>query len=165
MSFVCNECGETHDGLPTDSAFKLPDDVWAIPEPERSAKAKFTSDLCQLAERYFIRCLLEVPFTDQSGYYGWGAWAEVDWPVFKRYLDLYEKDGTAEAQAEGKLANDLPTYSGTLGLRVLLKFQTPDRRPTLHFPANARHQLAREAAQGISYTRFHEILVARKQVS
>jgi hypothetical protein len=164
MSFICSECGETHDGLPTDSAFKLPDEVWAIPEPERSSKAKFTSDLCQLDERYFIRCLLEVPFTDQHGYYGWGAWAEVTLPVFMKYLDLYDKDGTGEPRLEGALANDLPTYGKTLGLPVLLQFQTPDRRPTLHFAADAQHPLAREAAQGISYARFHEILVARKWV-
>jgi hypothetical protein len=44
MSFICSQCGEPHDGLPTDSAFKLPDEVWAIPEPERSSKAKFTSE-------------------------------------------------------------------------------------------------------------------------
>lgn len=87
-SFVCAVCGESHSGLSTDTAFTLPDVVWAIPEPEREQHAKWTSDLCQMGERYFIRCLLPIEFTDRPGYYGWGVWAEVDWLVFKRYLEL-----------------------------------------------------------------------------
>src|SRR3546814_1534549 len=75
-SFNCPTCGTTHEGLPTDHGWQLPDDVWAIPEPERSNKATFTSDLCQLGDRFFIRCLLELPFNEQSGYYGWGIRSE-----------------------------------------------------------------------------------------
>lgn len=40
-SFVCAVCGESHSGLPTDHGWKLPDDVWAIPEAERQNHAKF----------------------------------------------------------------------------------------------------------------------------
>ncbi|MEM9970383.1 MAG: hypothetical protein AAF762_04720 [Pseudomonadota bacterium] len=43
--FTCEICGEEHGGLVTDQAYKLPDEVWAIPEAERSEKARFTDDL------------------------------------------------------------------------------------------------------------------------
>ena len=33
--YVCSVCGKEHAGLPTDWAYKLPDDLWALPEPER----------------------------------------------------------------------------------------------------------------------------------
>jgi hypothetical protein len=53
--FICGTCGKEYAGLITDYGFKLPDVVWAIPEPERSIKAKFDTDLCRLGGRYFIR--------------------------------------------------------------------------------------------------------------
>jgi hypothetical protein len=159
--FVCSLCGKSHAGVPTDTAYTLPDDVWAIPEPERSEKAKWTSDLCQLGERYFIRCLLEVPFLDQPGYYGWGAWAEVEWPSFERYLQFYEKDGKAEAPLPARLANDLPTYGGTLGMPVFVQFRTASERPGVLLPEEANHALATEVRNGMSYARFHEVLIAR----
>jgi hypothetical protein len=106
-----------------------------------------------------------VPFTERAGYYGWGTWAEVPWPTFKRYLDFYDKDATDEARVDGALANDLPTYSGTVGLPVLLQFQTAKLRPTLHFAAGTEHQLARETELGVSDVRLHEILVALGRLS
>jgi len=147
--------------LPTDSAFQLPDVVWAMPPDERAVRAKWTSDPCQLGESYFIRCFLEIPFTDQPGHYGWGVWAQVEWPVFKKYLDLYSKDGTNEPMVSGALANEIPTYGPTLGVAVRLQFRNETSRPTIHFDAGNTHPLALEAKDGMSYARFHEILVAR----
>src|SRR6266404_3676688 len=160
-SFVCPICGESHPGLPTDSAFTLPDVVWAIAPSERAAHARWTSDLCQMGDAYFIRCLLAIPFTDQSGFYGWGVWVGVEWSVFRRYLELYDKDATREPAEDGHLANELPTYGPTLGLPVRLQFQSSTSRPTVHFAQDQDHQLAREARDGISGERYHEILDAR----
>jgi hypothetical protein len=53
-NFVCAQCGTTHEGLPTDQGYKLPDDVYAIPKSEREARATFTSDLFSTGERYFF---------------------------------------------------------------------------------------------------------------
>jgi hypothetical protein len=157
-SFVCKTCGKSHEGHPTDRGFTLPDDVWAIPEEEREAAAKFTSDLCQLDERYFIRCLLPVPFKEREGYYGWGVWAEVSWPIFQRYLEIYEEDATGEPSVQGKLANQVPVYEPTVGLPVVIKFGISSQRPTLQFPAGANHQFALEQSQGMSEVRYHEVL-------
>jgi hypothetical protein len=31
----------------------------------------------------------------------WGAWAEVDWSTFERYLELYDEDGSGEPPKDG----------------------------------------------------------------
>ncbi len=97
-SFVCGTCGKTHDRLPTDWAYKLPDDVWALPAAERAEQAQYTTDLCQLGERFFIRCLLRVRMLGVDGYFGWGIWVEVQRPDFMRYVELYNDDATSEPQ-------------------------------------------------------------------
>jgi hypothetical protein len=83
-SFVCSQCGTTHDGLPTDRGYKLPDDVWAVPEPDRAARAYWNTDLCEMDDRFFIRGVLYVPSISRDGAFGWGVWVEVDRAVFKR---------------------------------------------------------------------------------
>ena len=156
--FVCSICGKEHAGLPTDWAFTLPDDVWTIPEPERSEQARFNNDLCQFGERYFIRCVLEVPFNDADGFFGWGAWAEVDWDVFERYLELYEADAWSEPRHKGTLANSLSPYGDTTGMSVLIQFRDATKRPSLHLPSSDGSLLATEQREGISQQRYHEVV-------
>jgi hypothetical protein len=160
-SFICAVCGQSHAGAPTDTAYTLPDAVWALPTGEREDKAKWTTDLCNMGGDYFIRCLLEIPFLNQPGYYGWGAWAKVEEQDFRKYLEFYDKDGSHEPPIPGALANELPTYDTTIGVPVLLRFRTSDQRPGIEFAAGADHLLAREAKSGMSSARFHEVLSAR----
>jgi hypothetical protein len=157
-SFVCATCGDTHEGLPTDHGWRLPDVVWAIPEERRSTEAKFNSDLCQFGGRFFIRAVLKLPFNEQPGFYAWGPWVELQEPDFYRYVELYDKDGTDEPMVSGTLANEIPSYQPTLGLPVMVQFQNSTSRPTLKVAAG--HQLADEQTRGIDNRRYHEILVA-----
>jgi len=158
-SFICPTCEETHEGLPTDHGWKLPDDVWAIPAAERSEKARFNSDLCQLGDRFFIRCLLKLPFNEQPDYYGWGVWVEVAEPDFYRYVELYDKDGSAEPRVPGAIANEMPGYPHSLGLHVFVQFQASTSRPSITVAAK-NHPLAAEQSNGIDNRRYHQILVA-----
>ena len=162
QSFVCEVCGKSHAGQSTDMAFSLPDEVWAIPEDERASRAKWTTDLCQMGEHYFIRCLLPIPFIDQPGYCGWGVWAQVEWPVFKRYLEIYDQDASEEPEAIGLLANAIPAYGESFGLPVRLHFASSTQRPRLSFSVAEERLLASEARTGISYARYHEIMLARE---
>lgn len=148
----------THTGLPTDHGWKLPDDVWAIPEPERSENAKFSKDLCQLGGRFFIRCLLQLPFKEQPDYYGWGIWVEVAAPDFHRYVELYDKDGGSEQPVPGTIANAMPGYLPTVGLPVRVQFQGSTSRPVV--TVQGSHHLVAEQSLGIDNQRYHEILVA-----
>ena len=156
--FICSICGERHEGLVTDWAYSLPDVVWEIPEAERAVRARFTNDLCQFGERYFIRCVLGVPLNDSDGEFGWGAWSEVEWPVFERYLEMYEEDGAAEPVHRGTLANRLPAYEASLGKPVLIQFRDPTKRPSLSLPKDDESQLADEQRNGIDNARHHEII-------
>lgn len=131
--FVCSHCGESHKGHPTDYGFTLPDVVWAIPEEERKRQAKWTSDLCQFGERYFIRCLLAVPFAEGEGHFGWGLWVEVDWPTFEHYLSIYDRDATSEAPSAARIANQPAGYDPVLGAHVTIQFGPATERPRVIF--------------------------------
>jgi hypothetical protein len=157
-NFICSICGQEHIGPVADWAYKLPDEVWAIPEADRSEKARFNDDLCQFDERNFIRCVLDMPFTEAEGNFGWGAWAEVDWPTFERYLELYDEDGNSEPTHLGKLANALPAYSGSLGSPVVIQFRDRSKRPSLYLKPDDESRLALEQRAGINEARYHEIL-------
>src|SRR5690606_33804217 len=95
------------------------------------SEAKFNSDLCQLGERHFIRCVLKLPFKEQPGCYGWGTWVELAEPDFYRYVELYDKDGSAEPPVSGTIANAFPGYPPTVGLPVMVQFQSSTSRPTV----------------------------------
>ena len=156
--FVCSICGQEHAGLLTDWAFRLPDEVWEIPESERSDVARFNNDLCRWGERYFIRCVLEIPFTDKDGFFGWGAWAEVEWSAFQRYLELYDEDGWSEPPHNGRLANDLSEYGHTIGLPVMIQFREASKRPALQLLPTDQSVLGLEQRNGINELRHHEIV-------
>ena len=164
QSFVCSTCHDTHEGLPTDHGWKLPDVVWAVPESERSNQAKFDSDLCQFGNRFFIRCLLKLPFNEQPDYYGWGVWVEVQEPDFYRYVELYDKDGSEEPAISGAIANAMPGYPSTVALSVTVQFQNSTSRPAVLLPAANNHLSAAEQSTGIDNQRYHEILVATGSV-
>jgi hypothetical protein len=159
--FVCSICGQVHDGLPTDFAYSLPDDVWAIPPDEREEKAKFDRDLCKYGDRYFIRCVLRVPFTEGPGSFNWGVWVEVAAPVFQRYLILFETDASSEPRHTGRLANALPDYSDTLNAKVEIQFRESTERPDVYLVADDPSSLANEQRNGINDLRYHEILESR----
>ena len=159
-TYVCETCGRTHSGLRTDSAFKLPDQVWAIPEVEREERAKWTSDLCQMGDSYFIRSFLPLPFKSREGHFGWGVWVKVSWPVFERYLQIYEQDATAEPKVDGELANHPAAYELPSSVPVTLRFGTSSQRPVVEFPPEATHALALEQTLGIGEARYHEILIS-----
>jgi hypothetical protein len=157
MNFVCASCGKTHDGLLRDYAWKLPDIVWAIPPEQRQGAAKFTNDLCQYGERYFIRCVLPVPLIGTDDSFNWGVWAEVDWPTFERYLEIYEVDAQSEPCRIGKIANAIPGYP-EIEESVEIHFGSSSARPSLRFSAGSVHALATEQRQGIDGARHHELL-------
>lgn len=164
-TFQCGQCGKSHEGLPKDQGFKLPDEVWAIPQPERAQRAHWDTDLCQMDDRFFIRCLLQVPFAGSEGdYYGWGAWAEVDREIFVRYVGLYDANASGEPPAIGTLANSIPTYEDADRSQVMIHFGLQSDRPTLTFDKTS-HSLAHDQRHGISQEKFHDIPVATGAVS
>jgi len=132
-SVVCATCGKAHPRADTEIFFKRPDPYLEVPEAERAARTKVDDDLCMIDEtRFFVRSLLPIPVTDGGKDYCWGVWAEVAEAGFKRILELWSSpEQVNEPIIDARLANEMPYYGGTLGLRVALHLTGPTTRPSV----------------------------------
>ena len=141
----------------------LPDDVHAIPQPERAKSAKFDEDFCTFGKRNFVRCVLILPFTMSDGYFGYGAWAEVDDKTFMRSLNLAYWGGPVDPPGAGKIANRFASYPQAYGLGVVIIYGPKGRRPLLAVDEDGS-ELASDQLTGIGAERYHRILVEEKMI-
>ena len=161
MPYVCQCCGQTHEGLPLDVAFAKPGAYFSWKTRRQKSKCELTSDVCVMdRRRFFIRGCLPMPLLDTGSVFVWGLWAEVSPHVFERYQQLSKADGTKEAPSPGALSVERePRLRGMDGLPVMIRFGAADQRPTLLLqPSN--HWLCRDQQNGITLHRLHEILHA-----
>lgn len=160
-SFICETCGERHEGLPTDYGFRLPDEVHALSYLDRYSRSRHNSDLCALDERrYFLRGVLRVPMPETREEFGWGVWVEVSAKDHDFYLQNFYEAVADAPRFPGTLANALPGYEQALGQRVEVQLGGADQRPWVYFPPTSVHALAIEQREGISRKRHHTILEA-----
>ncbi len=159
-SFLCAQCGTAHEGYPTDRAYTLPDDVWAIPKADLQTRAEFTPDLCAMDGRCFIRGVLFIPLIQREDNFGWGVWAEVDNAVFEHYREIFDLDGSDEPTSSGVLANAIPGYEDAANERVIITFGSPSARPTFDLEPHSQSSLAKDQRTGIDERRYHAMLVA-----
>ncbi len=160
-SFVCRQCGEVHEGLPTDWGFQQPDEVHALGYVEEYLRARSNRDFCTLDEaRYFIRGVLMLPILELGDTFGWGIWVEVSRDHHDLYVRLFNEDASAEPRVVGQIANSIPGYEETLELSIEVQFGTPDQRPTFWLPSGTQHQLHDEQLNGLSSERHHDLLEA-----
>ena len=152
----CRCCGKELGEFTTDIGYQLPDVVWSIPEPRREKLARYTSDLCQYGERFFLRGLALVPIIGTDEHFGWGLWVEVSRTDFDKYVAGYDRDGTGEPPIPAKLANTPPGYQDTASVSAQVFFGPASDRPRIILEPGP-HQLAREQATGITIERVHEL--------
>jgi hypothetical protein len=158
-SYVCSSCGKTHEGLPTDWSFKLPDEVFDLSYLDKYRRTRSNTDLCALDEdRFFVRGLLAIPFTHREGDFGLGVWAEVPKAVHDFYLDNYSNELAQGTKAEGTLANTIPGFSKITDQPLEIQFQNAKCRPFFVFPRSAEHELAVDQRDGIGHNRHHQFL-------
>lgn len=155
----CPKCGNEHDLWESEVGFDLPDEVFALPQPERQQRAKSTTDLCVLDDtRYFIRVVLHLPIRGEDRDFGWGVWAEVGPPAYARYQDLWDsRDQRQEPAFSGRLANALPSCGAALGLQLLVHLNSPEERPAVTI-AEGEHPLAQDQREGVYPERVLEWL-------
>ena len=158
QSHLCQICGTAHSGLTTDFAFMLPDDVLEQDVENRQAHLDWSTDLCGYQDRWFLRCVLEVPLNFREGSFGWGVWVEVSEPSFARYYRVYETDGSNCPRESGTIASSLPYYGETKGLEVEVQFGESDRRPLVFLKPNTECDIARDQRSGISDEQHHAIV-------
>lgn len=161
-TYICNHCGQEHEGLPTDWGYQLPDEVHALNYLDRYTRSRSNRDLCTLDEsRYFLRALLPIRLIEgtEGDFFTWGTWVEVDKDTHDLYLRSWDEDISQHAGHAGQLANDIKVHPGSIGLPVLIVFASGTDRPTLQFPPESAHALALEQKHGITGKRHHDILV------
>ncbi|HLO97885.1 MAG TPA: DUF2199 domain-containing protein, partial [Fimbriimonas sp.] len=135
----CSHCGETHENLPTDFGWKLPDDVWAMGEEVRQACLEWSTDVCFHEGRWFLRGVLELPFTYTEGRWGWGCWAEVSEETVGTLWRLKDADGSHLPPEPGILACEIPVYTGSKGLPVAVQFGPFEMRPLIRLVDDVNH--------------------------
>ncbi|MBC5781640.1 DUF2199 domain-containing protein [Ramlibacter sp. USB13] len=158
-AFVCDTCGERHEGLPTDFGFRLPDEVHALSYLDRYLRSRYNADLCTLDEsRYFVRGVLRVPLLEAREDFGWGVWVEVSAADHDNYVRRFHDAAENAPRFPGVLANAIPGHERALGLPLEVQLGREDQRPMLHCLAASTHALAIEQREGISARRHHAIL-------
>ena len=159
-SWVCGVCGQDHQGAPSDFDWQLPDEIWALGPEHRQKMLEWSTEMSYHEGRWFLRGVLEVPYTYGLGSWVWGIWAEVDESVMQKCSQLQDADGSNEPRMSGKLACKIPHSPDSVGLPVEIQFGPPDLRPSFFLPADSTHPLAREQREGIDEARYHEIVTA-----
>jgi len=160
-AWTCSCCGKQFDTLPLDWAFEAPSYWSDIPEAERAARGKLSSDFCVADEHYFIRGCLKVPIVDFDGQVVWGVWVSQSADSFARAVELFERDPDPDEEPRfGWLSNDIPIYrASTLSLRTTVHFQPLNNRPLVALEPTD-HPLAVEQRDGITLERVQEIVAA-----
>lgn len=146
-SVVCGFCGKDHPAQESEKAYRLPDDVFAIGEDERESRCRIAKHFCQFDERIFVRGLIPVPIHGTDRLYCWGVWAETSWPTYSEIFDTWDSEDPSDLEVlEGRLANSLPAYTGTIGLRLQI-VRKADTRPFFYVIDD--HQLGKDQINGI----------------
>jgi len=154
---ACNNCGTLVSGsseLLTLFNFhcKAPHQ-WDIADAEAKEKGRLSLDLCKLGDTCFIKGLLEVNIiqdVNPKPVFSWGVWVEVSQQYFNTYIASWHKEGREkDPPIEGKLANNLPLYTNTLGIKVAIHFREPGKRPWVEVK-QIEHPLYSEQKSGIS---------------
>ena len=159
-TFVCRQCGEVHEGLPTDWGYNQPDEIYALEYMEKYLRVRSNSDFCTLDEsRYFIRGVLHLPFQEQEESFGWGIWVEVSMNDHDLCVRHFDEDGSSLPRVFGRVANSMPGYTHTLGLLVEVQLGNQGKRPTLWMHKD-EHVLYHEQKDGLSPEQHHKLLEA-----
>jgi hypothetical protein len=148
MTYVCNTCGQVHEGLP-DIGFQYPDYYYGIPESERTARTQSDPDHCAIdSEYFFIRGVILIPVHDQVNEFGLGVWVSQKQENFETYI---KNNDTADiGPFFGWLSNHLPFYEQeTLLLKTMVHFQGNGQRPVVDLEPGD-HKLYRDYVNGIS---------------
>lgn len=154
---ICSKCDEEHPLEEMELTFRRPDDVAKLSTEERSRLLQENNDLCVIeGKRFFIRGLLPLPVELREHPYCIGLWVEVPQSSFERIYDLWDSDEQLnEPPFDARIANEIPTSNGSLGLKAELRLTGPMTRPDVFLKPSA-HQLYVEQARGIDAHRAFE---------
>ena len=151
MSYQCQVCGDTHDGLP-DIGCRWPDPYFDIPESEREHRIRSTTDTCVIDEEdYFIRGIILIPVHGESENFGLGVWVSQKRENFQTYLEHFDNPNIGPFF--GWLSNRLRFYErDTWALKTMVRFQGDNQRPLIEIEPSD-HPLYADYSGGITLDR------------
>jgi hypothetical protein len=152
----CSQCGEEHDIFGIEPRYGRPDAYLRVPIDEREFRTRCGDDWCRLRDRagnqeqFYLRVTLPVEVLGERRQLHWGVWVEVTQSVYERVMDLWDDTNqAAEPPLPGTLANELPDYPSTLGLRGSIQLSGPSTAPRFFLEKQMDHLLAREQRSGV----------------
>lgn len=156
MGFKCGFCGEWHDELPLDIAYKRPVIYFRATEHEIEEKVFETKYFTKVDDKEFaVRGLIYIPVHDYEDMFCWGVWAKVDRSTYNYIWDNWEKDTSGEI-FNGVLDVEIPTYQNTYEQEVEIQLQGENEQP-IFILKNKNTKLGYEQENGISVERVLEI--------
>jgi len=160
-AWTCACCGKQFDTLPLDWAFDAPGYWNDIPEAERAARGRLSSDFCVADEHFFIRGCLQIPIIGSDDKLVWGVWVSQSAASFERAQQLFDRDPDPDEEPRfGRLSNEIRVYQpSTLNLKANVHFQPHNSRPLIELEPTD-HPLAIEQRNGITLERAQEIAAA-----
>jgi hypothetical protein len=157
MTF-CAACGheDTHDDY--ECWFRHPDAVFNLSERARTSRVRGNGNWCVLDEqRYYFRAMLPIPVDGRIHPYYFGVWIEVEYFMFTLMLNqLLQEDKSKALPCGGWIANDIPGYSCTYGLRGSLLPLVHTTAPIFTL-SQSEHLLYDEQRFGVSEMRVEEL--------
>ena len=158
MSYVCESCGQRHEGLPLNIGFEFPIDYLDVPKRQRKRRCELTSDWCIIDRKQcYLRGVLAIPLLDLGGEFTWGLWAQVPAKDLHRYRDTYGKDRRKMPPSAGIVSGAPRPYPDVEGHGLRITFGPAGERPTFALK-RSKNLLYREQRAGITLHRVQEIL-------
>ena len=149
--YRCSVCGSEHEDLPA-VASKAPAQYDWASEEERASDFELTSDTCVWKdEHFFVRCVLEIPFSDRDGELHFGVWSTLSKSNFLLYMDAWDYPDRSHLESMfGWFANQLPGYADTINLACRIQLRDDSLRPLITVEPTD-HALAHQQQRGILF--------------
>ena len=170
MRMKCSRCPHEHDLSHMEPSFALPGCIAAMSTEERAKRrVVISNDVCSIRDEGpgfthgFVRVLLPIPIHGDVPC-NWGVWVEPSHSDFEDILDAWTSPLRLTLKRPALLANQLATYSETLGLPGIVSF--PDlksigRFELLHdIERDAMHSLVSDQRSGVTPARKLEWLLS-----
>src|SRR5512143_1392264 len=110
--YICQICGQYHEGPPLSYGSPAPAQWFGILEKERRKRAVLSSDQCEIDRKYFfILGNIDIPLVDAAGVFRWSVWVSLSKANYDRSRKLWNAPGReSEPPYFGWLSTQLPLY-------------------------------------------------------
>ncbi len=160
--YYCGICGQWHEGMPMDIAFKGPEPRLLDSAKEAGQEIESSSEWYVVGGTGFIRAILNVPVVDalagSAQRFCWGVWVLVSGQDFHRiFMETWETGmPDDEPFPVGYLGNELAGYPSTLFLAVDVDARSATQRPSVYV-RDTEHPLAIDQRNGITMAQVQQI--------